>query len=212
MPYPIARRSLLPFVRVFAKQIEGMERIPNGPVIVASNHLGLFDPLFIGAIYIQRTKRKLRFLASTGHLFWHALGFFLQHWTNTVPVRRNRQGEAVEQAVGYLRKGDSVAVFPEGQVNRSPSLLTGKTGAVRMSLLAPASILPVGIENTNVRLLTILGRRFLNRQEGITIRFGEPYQPGGDVNDPASVRRLTDELMLKIARLSEKVFPSTDAA
>ncbi len=212
MAYPIARHSLLPFVRVFAKNIEGMERIPNGPVVVAANHLGLFDPLFIGAIYVQQTKQKLRFLVGTANMFWRALGYFLQHWTNTIPVRRHREAEAVEQAVMALRRGESVAVFPEGKVNRLPALLTGKTGAVRMSLLAPAPILPVGIENTNVRLLTILGRRFLNRQEGISIRFGEPYQPQGDVNEPHAVRKLTDDLMEEIARLSGKVFPNSHAA
>lgn len=213
MAYPIARRSFLPFVRLFAKPIEGMEHIPdNRPVIIAANHLGLFDPLFVGAIYVQKTKKKLRFLVDTGNLFWHFLGYVLQHWTNTIAVKKDRPAEAVDKAVECLRIGESVAVFPEGVVNRSPSLLTGKTGAVRMSLKSRSPILPVGIENTNVKLLTIIGRRLVRRHEGITIRFGQPYQPDGRVDDVEVVRRLTAELMTKIANLSGKVLSSTHAA
>lgn len=207
MAYPIARRSLLPFVRLFAKHIEGVDRIPlDQPVVMASNHLGLFDPLFIGAVYISKTKKKLRFLVDTRNFFWKTIGITLQHWTNTVPVRPNRRDEAIERAVEAARRGDSIGLFPEGQVNTSPTLLAGRTGAVRISLLSQTPLLPVGIENTGVPLATIIGRRFINRQEGITIRFGRPHQPVGDPANSAAVQALTDELMHLIAILSRKVY------
>jgi hypothetical protein len=64
----------------------------------------------------------------------------------------------------------------------------------------------VGIENTDMPLATIIGRRFVDRQEGITIRFGRPYLPVGDPNNPATVQELTDRLMHTIAILSRKVY------
>ncbi|MFH0829306.1 MAG: lysophospholipid acyltransferase family protein [Candidatus Kerfeldbacteria bacterium] len=205
--YPIARRSFFPFVSIFAKAIEGVENIPDSrPVIVASNHLGLLDPLFIGAVYVRRTKRKLRYLVDTSNKFWYFLGFFLQYWTNTIPVNQRKPGNVVETAVVALKRGDSIGVFPEGRASPGTALLPGHTGAIRMSLLSGAPILPVGIENTNVRLMTIIGRRFAHRQEGITIRFGEPYTPKGDANDHTIVRSLTDDLMHRIAALSGKPY------
>lgn len=210
MAYPIARRSFLPFVSLFAKQVSGTENIPTDTaVVVAANHLGMFDPLFIGSLYIRRTTKKLRYLVDTRNLFWKTIGFFFQFSTHTIPVRPGKSGQAVEDAVFALRKGDSVGVFPEGRVNTSPSLLPGRSGAVRMSLLSGSPILPVGIENTNVQLLTILLRRLAQRQEGISIRFGVPYQPSGDPSDDAAVRRLTDDLMNRIAALSGKKYEPT---
>lgn len=206
--YPIARRSFFPFVSIFAKKIEGMEHIPKDrSVVVASNHLGLLDPVFIGSLYVRKTKRKIRYLVNTSNKFWYFLGYFLQHWTNTIPVRTNVHGDAVAAAVRALKLGDSVGIFPEGRANPETHLLTGHSGAVRMSLLTNVDILPVGIENTNVRLLTIIGRRFVHWTEGITIRFGEPYRPAGNVDDHQAVRALTDDLMARIAALSAKRFP-----
>ncbi|MBI4090363.1 MAG: 1-acyl-sn-glycerol-3-phosphate acyltransferase [Candidatus Kerfeldbacteria bacterium] len=207
MAYPIARWSFLPFVRLFTKHIEGTEHIPTDqPVVLTANHLGLFDPLFIGAVYVSQTKKKLRFLVNTRNFFWKTIGITLQHWTNTIPKHANRRDEAIDRAVKAVQAGDSIGLFPEGQVNTSPTLLAGRSGAVRISLRSQAPLLPVGIANTDVPLATVIGRRFANRQEGITIRFGQPYQPVGDPDDPATVQSLTDGLMHRIAMLSRKVY------
>lgn len=207
MAYPIARRSFFPFVSIFAKNVEGINRIPSSdPVIIAANHLGLFDPLFLGVLFIRKTKKKLRFLVDTRNLFWKTMGIGLQHWTNNIPIRPGKHDKAIADSVRALQRGDSVGVFPEGKVNTSPTLLSGRTGAVRMSLLSGKPIIPVGIENTNVSLMTIIFRRFANRQEGITIRFGEPYLPKGDVTNATVVRELTDDLMRRIASLSQKQY------
>lgn len=207
MAYPIARRSFFPFARFFAKRIEGVDHLPvDAPVILAANHLGLFDPLFIGSVYIGRTKKKLRYLVDTRNMFWKTMGITLSHWTNTIPIRPGRRQEALDMAVQYLRQGDSVGVFPEGRVNTSPTLLSGRSGAIRMSLRSGVAIVPVGIGNTNVRMMTIIGRRFISRQEGISLRFGVPYRPTGNPDDENEVRRLTDDLMHRIAGLSGKPY------
>ncbi len=205
--YPVARRTAFPFVSLFARRVDGVEQIPdNEPVIVAANHLGMFDPLFIGSLFILKTKKKLRYLVDTRNLFWKTFGITLQHWTNTIPIRHGRREEAIVDAVAALGRGDSIGVFPEGRVNTSPTLLEGRTGAVRMSLMSGKAILPVGIENTHVPLRSIMMHRVLNKPEGIVIRFGERFHPQGDPNDPNVVRELTDELMRRIAMLSQKSY------
>jgi len=210
MAYPIARRSFMPLARFFAKTIEGVENIPvDRPVVVAANHLGLLDPVFVGSVYVRRTKKKLRYLVDTRNMFWKTIGITLSHWTNTIPIRPGRRQIAFEAAVRYLRQGDSIGVFPEGRVNTSPTLLSGRTGAVRMGLAAGVEILPVGIMNTNVRMLTIIGRRLVNRREGITLRFGQSYLPTGNLEDEDEVRRLTDDLMIRISNLCSKTYQPT---
>lgn len=207
MAYPIARRSFMPLVRFFTKTIEGIDHIPaTEPLIVAANHLGLLDPVFIGAVYVSQTKKKLRYLVDTRNTFWKTIGITLSHWINTIPIRPGRRQAALQAAVDYLRRGDSIGLFPEGRVNTSPTLLEGRSGAIRMGLLSGVRVLPVGIENTNVRMLTIIGRRLANRQEGITLRFGQPYKPAGDPGNDADVKRLTDDLMHRIADLSRKPY------
>lgn len=207
MAYPIARRSAFPFVSIFARLVEGVEHIPERePVVVAANHLGMFDPLFIGSIFIRRTKKYLRYLVDTRNLFWKTFGITLSHWTRTIPIRPGRHEDAVNEAVRALQKGDSIGLFPEGKVNTSPTLISGRTGAVRIALMARARILPVGIENTDVPLRNILLHRALNRPEGIAIRYGDPYQPVGDPGDVDLVRALTDDLMHRIAELSRKPY------
>lgn len=207
--YPIARRSAFPFVSLFARQVDGIDHIPVGqPVIVAANHLGMFDPVFIGSLFILRTKQRLRYLVDTRNLFWKTFGIALSHWTNTIPIRTGRREEALHDAVTALQRGDSIGVFPEGRVNTSPTLLEGRTGAIRMSLMSGCPILPVGIENTHVPLRSILWHRVLNHPEGIAIRFGELYHPAGDAGDQTMVRDLTDDLMRRIAVLSQKHYPS----
>jgi len=205
--YPVARRTAFPFVSLFARRVDGVEQIPIGePVIVAANHLGMFDPLFIGSLFIRRTKKRLRYLVDTRNLFWKTFGIALSHWTNTIPIRSGRREEAIADAVKALKLGDSIGMFPEGRVNTSPTLLEGRPGAVRMSLLSGKAILPVGIENTHVPLMSVIMHRVLNRPEGISIRFGERYHPQGDPDDVNAVRELTDELMRKIASLSQKPY------
>lgn len=207
MAYPIARRSFFPFVSIFAKRIEGLDNIPlDTSVVLASNHLGFLDPVFIGALYVRKTKRKIRFLVDTRNLFWKTLGITLQHWTNNIPIRPGRHEEAVVNAVKALGNGDSVGLFPEGRINTSPTLISGRTGAIRMSLMSGKLILPVGIENTNVPLRSILTHRFFNRPAGIGIRYGEPYLPVGKPDDVDLVRTLTDDLMHRIADLSNKPY------
>lgn len=205
--YPVARRTAFPFVSLFARRVDGVEQIPvDEPVIVAANHLGMFDPLFIGSLFIRKTKKRLRYLVDTRNLFWKTFGILLSHWTNTIPIRTGKREKAITDAVAALGKGDSIGMFPEGKVNTSPTLLEGRPGAIRMSLLSGKAILPVGIENTNVPLRSIMWHRVLNRPEGISIRFGKRYHPKGDPNDIENVRELTDELMRKIAALSEKPY------
>lgn len=209
MAYPIARRSVLPFVRFFARSVDGVDRIPTDrPVIVAANHLGLFDPLFVGAVYVGMTKRKLRFLVDTRNVFWKTIGITLNYWTNAIPIRPGRQHDAIRAAVAALGRGDAIGVFPEGRVNTSPTLLEGRTGAVRMALLAGCEILPVGIERTNASFWSIIGRRLTNRREGIAMRIGSPIRLSGDPGDEVTVRRLTDDLMQRIAQLSQKPYPA----
>ena len=64
MVYPIYKRSVLPILRLFFKEIKGVENIPKkGPFILTGNHESILDPLFAQSIIIPVTNSKIHFLA-----------------------------------------------------------------------------------------------------------------------------------------------------
>jgi len=124
--YLLIKAILTPLFRlVFLMRVSGEENIPKtGPVVIAPNHKSFWDAFFITAVMKRRVfymgKSEL-FQGKAGRLLL-ALGGF--------PVRRGASdAEAIETAMTILRRGDILALFPEGTRVADPlSLGTPKKG------------------------------------------------------------------------------------
>lgn len=180
-------------------RIEGVEHVPtSGPGVVATNHVGYLDFVFVGYGVREQGKRRLRFLAKK-EIFDHAVAGPLMRGMHHIPVdRAGRAGDSLDAAVDALSRGELIGMFPESTISRSFVPMPGKTGAARMAMETGAPLIPGAVWGSQ-RILT--KDRDPNWQRGVvvTVTFGPaiPYAPG---EDPAEV---TDRLMAAIEELVE---------
>lgn len=225
-------------LRLFFRRIETVNAdvVPSGTgVIFVLNHPnGLVDP----ALVFVALPRKISFLAKST-LFRMPVISFLLKTAEALPLyRRIDSGEDVsknqitfELCGDRLRRGGSIALFPEGVSHNSPKLLPAKTGAARIALGAVSvnggepldlRIVPVGLFYTNKTTF---------RSEAL-LHFGEPFkvepveldENGEPIRE--EVRNLTDRIesslrdvtlnaetdaQLHAARLAEEIFSTAEA-
>ena len=107
------------------------------PVLVAANHIGMFDP-FVLVAACDQIGLPPRFMLTAGLLDAPVLGYLLRN-SGHLRVDRGKANvaEAFDRAVHALRDARSpLLVYPEGRVSREPGLWPerGKTGVARMAL------------------------------------------------------------------------------
>jgi glycerol-3-phosphate dehydrogenase (NAD(P)+) len=119
----------------------GREHVPDGGVILASNHRSFLDPFVIGC----SVRRPIYFVAKR-ELFKNPLvGWFL-NCMGAFPVRRGQSDEeSVQTALELLDRGKAVVVFPEGTRIVSGSLGRPKRGVGRLALQSAAPVVPIAV-------------------------------------------------------------------
>lgn len=177
----------------------GAEHIPTtGPAVLATNHVGYLDFVFVGAGARER-KRLVRFLAKA-EVFRHRVAGPLMRGMKHIPVDRfGRASQAIDDAIAALQRGEVIGMFPESTISRSFVPAAGKTGAARMATGAGAPLIPGAVWGTQ-RILTKGRPKNFQRNVDITVMFGEPvpYEPD---EDPEKV---TLVLMQRIEELVDR--------
>lgn len=182
-------------LRIFFRRIEvmGSEHLPEkGPVIFAVNHPnGLVDPLFV----LCYSGRPVSFLAKAPLFHYPVIGWMVRT-LDTIPVYRKQDQsvgsneEMFDRARSLLRRGGSIAIFPEGTTHDDPQLRELKSGAARIALGAGTEevlVLPTGIYYT---------AKHVFRSAALMV-LGEPLhvKPTGEGEpDPEQVDQLTAEI------------------
>jgi 1-acyl-sn-glycerol-3-phosphate acyltransferase len=175
---------------LYRLRVEGVENIPeSGGFVLAANHLSNFDPWPLALPLFPR--RYLRFMAKS-ELFWWPLGPIISAG-GAFRVRRGQGDiEAVRTAVGLVREGHVVVMFPHGTRQRKGLVKKYRpgahTGAARIALEAGAPLVPAAIKGTD--RLTRLGP--------LRVRYGKPIDLDG-----LDARTATDKLMAELDRLGE---------
>ena len=177
----------------------GVEHIPlEGPAVIATNHVGYLDFVFVGAAARER-KRLVRFLAKA-EVFKHKVAGPLMRGMKHVPVDRfGRASQAIDDAVAALNRGEVIGMFPESTISRSFVPAAGKTGAARMAMQAGAPLIPGAVWGSQ-RILTKGRPKNFQRNVPITVTLGEPIPYDPD-DDPEKV---TIVLMQKIEELVDR--------
>ena len=137
-----ARLLIKPAVLIYFRVRRlGREHVPDGGVILASNHRSFLDPFVIGICI----RRPIYFVAKR-ELFRNPLvGWFL-NCMGAFPVRRGQSDEeSVKTARQLLAQGEAVVVFPEGTRIVSGSLGRPKRGVGRLALQSGAPVVPVAV-------------------------------------------------------------------
>lgn len=190
-------------------------RLPDGPIIVVSNHTSYADGVLL-ALACRRLGRSVRLLATSGVFRAPVLGPIVTR-LGFIRVDRGSASAArsLDVAEAALRAGEAVALFPEGRTTRNPDHWPerAKTGAVRLALRTGAPVVPVAMvgshrlmprERPLRSLLTAIllrPRVLVEVGEEIDVRSMADREPVG-VED---IRRLSDEVMAHLVTLVAEV-------
>ena len=147
MVYPIARLTLLPFIRFFIKKTIGFANIPKkGPYIIACKHMGPLDGTFIASTIIPKVNQKVHFIANIAKWGWFWEKVVAEWWAGNIPYYKNNPHACLEVAKAYLNESEIVGIFPEGVIQEfDPKKARAKTGAARLALWAKVPIVPIGL-------------------------------------------------------------------
>jgi 1-acyl-sn-glycerol-3-phosphate acyltransferase len=200
-------RTLRSIVRFFMKliadiEVYGMEKLPEGNVIVAANHLGRLDTAALLCILdrediIMPVAEKYK-----NHPLYGAIGRAANAiWLN----RFEADYSALRQILDRMKQGGLLVIAPEGTRSKTEALQEGKMGVAFLAGKSGYPVLPVAVTGTEDRRVIENLKHF--RRSKITATAAELMNidlPKGKEREEA-MRQATDEIMCQIAaRLPEK--------
>ena len=175
--------------------LKGLEHIlPNGPMVVVTNHLSSFDTLSI--IALAPVRRATAF-GAIEHRSDFIAGWALDR-LGIIWVRRGEADrEAIKIALDELKDGTALGLAIEGTRSRTGGLQAGKTGAAYLATRAHAPVLPMAVWGTEQVVKNL--KRF--RRSEVHIRVGPLiHLPEGRANT-TQLEAYTDQIMLTIAAM-----------
>jgi 1-acyl-sn-glycerol-3-phosphate acyltransferase len=182
-----------------------VENVPDlerrGPVILAPNHSSFLDPVVLQLV----SPVHLNFLMTEVfyRVRWQA---WLYRLWGAIPIpEEGSAAGALKRALGVIRSGDPVVIFPEGRISPDGYLQEGRGGVVTLISRARVPVIPVAILGTH-RVLPRSAR--LPRPGRIVVRFGEPIVPEAIPRG----RRAAEYLERIMDALAELGAPRRDAA
>lgn len=122
------------------------DELRGRPVLVAANHIGVFDPMVLIAA-AAKIDVDLRFMLAAGLLDAPVVGLFLRR-AGHVRVDRGKSNviEAFGRAIAELRDAKMpLLVYPEGRITHDPGMWPerGKTGLARMALTGNVPVVTI---------------------------------------------------------------------
>ena len=196
-------------------EVVGREAFPRDrPVLIVANHFyGLIDPVLVAA----SVPGTPRFLAKATLARILGVGSLLRA-CGVIFVHRQVDGagttgnvHAFDAAHEALRKGDTVAIFPEGTTHDRPHLDPVRTGAARIALGARQAgardlvILPVGLTFADkVSLRSVALVTF-----GAPIALDELAPEGAGPDDRTAVAAITGRIEQALRQVSPD-FPDVE--
>jgi 1-acyl-sn-glycerol-3-phosphate acyltransferase len=191
-------RSLVRFIMNIIADVEvvGLEKLPQGNVILAANHLGRLDT----AVLIYALERDDLIMAVADkykdHPIFGAIGRSVDAiWLN----RFEADFAAMREILARMQKGGLMVIAPEGTRSKAESLQQGKMGAAFLANKSGYPVLPIALTGTED--LGIISNLKHFRRSKIKAVAGDLFYieiPKGKGREEA-MRNATDEIMCQIA-------------
>jgi 1-acyl-sn-glycerol-3-phosphate acyltransferase len=128
-------------------EVRGEENLPSDRAVVfIGNHQGNFDiPILLGFV-----KKPMAFISKIEVLKIPYLGGWMRQMQCVFLDRKNmRQSvEAMREAENTLKRGYSLAIFPEGTRSRGGPVADFKAGSFKIAYKAGAPIVPITIDGS----------------------------------------------------------------
>lgn len=193
MLYDFVRVVLIAIFRyVFRCKVVGSDNIPKqGGVIIAANHLSLWDPP-LAATFVPR---YVHFMAKEELFKIPILGYIIRK-LHSFPVRRGASDRAaIRTAIVLLNDGHCLGLFPEGTRSKTGTIRKAEPGIALIALKAGVPVVPTAVIGTN----KIMSKgNFLPKLE---VRYGNPIQFVSDQTDKVALQEFSQKIMDEIEKL-----------
>src|SRR5947199_3779920 len=182
----------------------GLENLPAGGFLLVPNHISWVDALVLQLV----CPRPIRYVIDQEYFHKPLLHPFL-HAIGCIPINIRHSHQAVRAAAEKVAEGEIVCVFPEGQLERTGTLLRLQRGYELIARHANAQVVPVWLDQLWGSIFSFQGGRFFTKfpkriPYPVTIAFGKPLN--AQAADVATVR----EELLKLDELCFSRRPSLD--
>ena len=125
-------------------EVKGLENIPDEACVFIGNHTSILDiPIMFYTI-----DRLVGFVAKKEMLKAPVIGMWLEK-AHCIPLDRENPREAIKTinyGVELLKKGYSLAIFPEGTRSKDGNIGEFKKGSLKLATKAKAPIVPIAID------------------------------------------------------------------
>lgn len=173
-------------------KVEGIENVPPGTCVFASNHTSNADgPVIVGAI-----PRRIAILAKKSLFVAPVIGTAFKQ-AHFVPLDRGKPESAkasIELAAEYVRQGTSFLMFPEGTRSNDGRLGQFKGGAFLLAIRAGVPVVPVACIGAH-RIIPKKSLRIIPGEA--TVRFCPPID--ASVYRPEERAKLAERVRAAIA-------------
>jgi len=219
----IATRTLLTAMGSRVRGITGAENIStrHDPFILCFNHGTRFESLLVPALLAYlREGRLVHFFADWNFQLIPVVGYIMRlgepitvtrkpakpRILNRLRPRYADSMPALERGRWWLERGESIAILPEGTVNRNPrELARGDRGAAWLSLATGVPVIPAGI-----RFPEHAEEERVPELSPLKLEFGRPMRPdaslAGRSGELSAVKEWHAVIMKEISRLSHKTW------
>ena len=178
-------------------KVRGRWNIPKeGPLVLASNHFGYFDPFLL----VHGIRKPIDFIMQK-ELGIEPHFLFAPMIYGAILIDRNKVGPStVKESLKSIKNGKILGIFPEGGIT-SPVLTNAKPGAIYLAAMSKATILPVSVRGASKAWENI----FRGVRSRIYINIGKPFGPFNIKGTKDEKTKILDknskELMCRIAAL-----------
>ena len=197
-------RSIIRFVMNIIADVEivGMDKLPQGNVLLAANHLGRLDT----AVLLYAIDREDIIMAIAEKYKNHPLFGAMGRAADAVWLNRfEADFSALREILVRMKKGGMMVIAPEGTRSKTEALQEGKMGVAFLASKSGYPVLPIALSGTEDRAVMSNLKRF--RRSKIRAVAGELFNieiPKGRGREQA-MHDATDEIMCRIAvELPEK--------
>src|SRR5215471_360750 len=199
--YFFGRPLVCSFYRVTAL---GLENLPAGGFLLVPNHITWVDALVLQLA----CPRPVRYVIDHEHYHNPILHPILRA-LGCIPISVRHSYAAVRSAAEKIADGEIVCVFPEGQLERTGTLLRLQRGYQLIARHANAQVVPVWLDLLWGSIFSFQGGRFFTKLPKripypVTIAFGKALE--AKTADVATVR----EELLKLGEFCFSRRPSLD--
>ncbi len=167
--------------------------------IVVCNHIGPFDPSFMGLGH----GRVVHWMVAKEYCTLKPIAWFFKAVESIPTSRAGTDTAATKLAIRYAQRGDMVGLFPEGRINETDRfLLPGRPGVALIALRARVPVIPCYISGSPYDG-TLYGFLFTPAHTRLVI--GRPIDISeyyDRARDRGVQRELTKRFLVEIAKLA----------